>query len=179
MTDRLIHRPTDDEFAHLHRLASEGSLTAAAQLPMSAWAEERRHLMTPQTIAMNAQLHRQAPEGSDVPPLFSVRVKDLPVGTEFLVRSKENGGFSGPIYADGYGRVHVLVPKGPKQREEAVYAMVAFQAPRVATPVSSIYEYARLNAYEAPTSEWDQSPAFGGVDADTTGMAHYIEYPED
>ena len=105
MTDRLIHRPTDGEFAHLHRLASEGSLTAAAQLPMSAWAEERRHLMTPQTIAMNAQLHRQAPEGSDVPPLFSVRVKDLPVGTEFLVRSKENGGFVATRTREGYSTV--------------------------------------------------------------------------
>lgn len=87
--------------------------------------------------------------------------------------------YSGPIYADGYGRVHVLVPRGPKQREEAVYAMVAFQAPRVATPVSSIFMFAHLNAYEAPTEEWDQSPAFGGVAADTTSMAHYIEYPED
>lgn len=148
---------TDGEFAHLHRLASEGSLTAAAQLPMSAWAEERRHLMTPQTIAMNAQLH-------------SARLT-----AENVIEP-----YSGPIYADGYGRVHVLVPKGPKQREEAVYAMVAFQAPRVATPVSSIYEYARLNAYEAPTSEWDQSPAFGGVAVDDmSGLAHYIEYPED
>lgn len=88
--------------------------------------------------------------------------------------------YSGPIYADGYGRAHVLVPKGPEQRERALEAITVFQAPRVATPVSSIFVYASLEAYEAPTSEWDQSPAFGGVAVDDmSGLAHYIEYPED
>lgn len=42
--------------------ASKGDTDAAANLPMSEWAEARRELMTPQTIAANHALHAQDTE---------------------------------------------------------------------------------------------------------------------
>jgi hypothetical protein len=49
---------TSEEWERLYRLASKHDAEAAKRLPMSEWGEARRDLMTPQTIAENARLHR-------------------------------------------------------------------------------------------------------------------------
>jgi hypothetical protein len=50
---------TEEQWTHLYRKAGLGDVDAAKQLPLSEWAESRRHLMTPQTIAENSKIHRR------------------------------------------------------------------------------------------------------------------------
>jgi hypothetical protein len=49
----MTYRRTVDAYA----AAEEGDTFAADALPLSEWAEARRDLMTPQTIAANHALH--------------------------------------------------------------------------------------------------------------------------
>ena len=81
-------------------------------------------------------------------------------------------------YADGYGRWHVLVPEGPRAREEAVEVMAeAMLAAGDFTVPQSARSWVERGITETPVEGWDGSPAFGGVEADLTKMAHFVEYP--
>ena len=83
-----------------------------------------------------------------------------------------------PAYADGYGRWHVLVPEGPRAREEAIAVMAeAMLANEHFYSRRAAVDYLKPSITETPVEGWDGSPAFGGVEADLTKMAHFVEYP--
>lgn len=83
-----------------------------------------------------------------------------------------------PAYADGYGRWHVLVDAGPSQRDDAAAAMLeALMNANEFTDSALAEHYVEEHMAEAPTDRWDLSPGFGGVAADMSDKAHYVEWP--
>lgn len=83
-----------------------------------------------------------------------------------------------PTYADGFGRWHVLVPQAENERGVAIIHLAAEVCENFKTWEDAI-DYLSGSVVKAEVSDWDQSAAFGGVPADTEGMAHYIEYAKE
>jgi len=80
-------------------------------------------------------------------------------------------------YADGYGRWHVLTRDTPRGLTRAIDCIAAELGER--SPDSgdmSLRAYVELNIVSLPLSEWDESPAFGGVPVPPGAWLHFAEY---
>lgn len=81
-------------------------------------------------------------------------------------------------YADGYGRWHVLTrdtPRGLTRAIERMTAELLALAPYW-HPRGEMLDYVQKNIVSLPLSEWDSSPAFGGVPVLSGAWLHFAEY---
>lgn len=80
-------------------------------------------------------------------------------------------------YADGFGRWHVLTRDTPLSLTRAIDRMTAeIYASRDTINLSTTRAYVEANIVSLPVSEWDSSPAFGGVPVPPGAWLHFAEY---
>lgn len=80
-------------------------------------------------------------------------------------------------YADGFGRWHVLTRDTPRGLTRAIERMTAeLHTRRDTINMPTTRAYVELNIVSLPVSEWDSSPAFGGVPVPPGAWLHFAEY---
>lgn len=82
------------------------------------------------------------------------------------------------IYADGYGRWHVLVRDTPLGLTRAVNAIMLAIGYGDAEPMTTAEcrDYVNSNIVSLPLSDWDTSPAYGGAPVPPGYWVHFAEY---
>ena len=79
-------------------------------------------------------------------------------------------------YADGYGRWHVLTRDTPMGLTRAIERMTAELHTREGGNMGATRYYVETNIVSLSLSEWDSSPAFGGVPVPPGAWLHFAEY---